>query len=96
MSNMRTLSRGAATAAIALILTFAAWASAGDILDDWMKVQPPPPPELKAVKLDGAVESHWPWVPLIMKNEGSEPIWELSRYSAMGALGGVLPDKSKG
>ena len=53
MSNTRTLLLGAAIAAIALILTFAALASA-DILDDWAKVQPPPPPELKPVKLDGA------------------------------------------
>src|SRR5439155_16887694 len=53
MSNTRTLLRGAAMAAITLILTFAALASA-DILDDWAKVQPPPPPELKSVKLDGA------------------------------------------
>jgi nicotinamidase-related amidase len=54
MSNMRTLLRGAATAAIVLILGFAACASAGDILDDWAKVQPPPPPALKPVQLDGA------------------------------------------
>jgi nicotinamidase-related amidase len=53
MSNTRTLLRGAAIAAITLILTFAALASA-DILDDWAKVQPPPPPELKPVQLDGA------------------------------------------
>jgi len=53
MSNTRTLSRGAAVAAIALIVVFAAWASA-DIFDDWAKVEPPPPPELKPVKLDGA------------------------------------------
>jgi nicotinamidase-related amidase len=53
MSNTRTLSRSAAAAAIALIVVFAAWASA-DIFDDWAKVEPPPPPELKPVKLDGA------------------------------------------
>ena len=53
MSNTRALSGGGATAAIVLILALAAWASA-DILDDWAKVEPPPPPELKPVKLDGA------------------------------------------
>src|SRR5262244_3993385 len=54
MSDTRTLLRGAAIAAITLILTFAALASAADILDDWAKVQPPPPPELKPLTLDGA------------------------------------------
>src|SRR5436189_173893 len=49
MSNTRTLLRGAAIAAITLILAFAALASA-DILDDWAKVQPPPPPELKPIQ----------------------------------------------
>src|SRR5262245_24268639 len=53
MTNKRTLLRGAAIAAVTLILTFAALASA-DIFDDWAKVQPPPPPELKPVTLDGA------------------------------------------
>ena len=48
-----SLSRRAAFATIVIILSFAAWASA-DILDDWAKVQPPPPPELKPVTLDGA------------------------------------------
>lgn len=54
MSNTRTLLRSAATAAVVLILAFATWASAADILDDWANVKPPPPPELKAVTLDGA------------------------------------------
>src|SRR5438874_12721302 len=54
MSNMRSLLRHTRAAAVALILVFAMRASALDILDDWAKVQPPPPPELKAVKLDGA------------------------------------------
>src|SRR5579862_1026156 len=36
-----------------MILTFAAWASAADILDDWAQVQLPPAPELKEVTLDG-------------------------------------------
>ena len=53
MSNKRTVSRGATTAAVILILTFAVWGSA-DIFDDWAKVQPPPPPELKPATLDGA------------------------------------------
>ena len=53
MSKTWALLRGTAGTAIALILVFAVWASA-DILDDWGKVQPPPPPELKPVKLDGA------------------------------------------
>jgi len=54
MLNMRNLLRGAAAAAAVLILAFATWASAADILDDWANVKPPPPPELKAVTLDGA------------------------------------------
>lgn len=54
MSKIPILLRGAVTAAAVLILTFAAWASAADILDDWANVKPPPPPELKAVTLDGA------------------------------------------
>ena len=54
MFKMRNLICNAATPALMLILVFAGWASASDILDDWLKVQPPPPPELKAVKLDGA------------------------------------------
>src|SRR5438105_3808546 len=52
-SRTASLSRKAAIATVVLILSFAAWASA-DIFDDWAKVQPPPPPELKPVKLDGA------------------------------------------
>jgi len=54
MLNVRVLLRGAATAAGVLILAFAASSSAADILDDWANVKPPPPPELKAVTLDGA------------------------------------------
>ena len=54
MSNMRHLVRFAAVAAAVLILTFAAWTSADDIIDEWKKVEPPPVPELKAVTLDGA------------------------------------------
>jgi nicotinamidase-related amidase len=51
MLNLRTLRRSAIAAASALIIAFAA-ASAGDILDDWDAVKPPPKPELKAVTLD--------------------------------------------
>src|SRR5579862_5566009 len=53
MSNMHVFLRGAVAATAVIILTFAAWASAADIVDDWAKVQPPPPPKLKAVTLDG-------------------------------------------
>ena len=53
MSNRRNLVGCAAAAAIVVILTFATWASA-DIIDEWLRVGPPPPPELKAVTLTGA------------------------------------------
>jgi len=53
MSNTHSFLRGAAAAAAVIILTFAVWASAADIIDDWAKVQPPPPPKLKGVTLDG-------------------------------------------
>ena len=52
MLEMRSVLRGAAVAAGALILAFAASALAGDILDDWDGVKAPPKPELKAVTLD--------------------------------------------
>jgi nicotinamidase-related amidase len=52
--HMRTLLRGAATAAGVLILAFGASNAAADILDDWANVKAPPAPELKEVKLDGA------------------------------------------
>jgi nicotinamidase-related amidase len=51
MLNMRTLWRGVAMAAGALLIAFSA-SSAADILDDWDTVKPPPKPELKAVTLD--------------------------------------------
>src|SRR5580693_2164729 len=54
MLNMRTVLRSAAVASGVLIIAFATWASAADILDDWANVKAPPPPELKAVMLDGA------------------------------------------
>src|SRR5713101_9989410 len=54
MPDMRILLRGAATAAGALIIAFAASSAAADILDDWATVKPPPQPELKAVTLEGS------------------------------------------
>ncbi len=54
MPDMRTLLRGAATAAGALLIAFAASSAAADILDDWATVKPPPQPELKAVTLEGS------------------------------------------
>ena len=54
MLDMRTLWRGAAAAAGALIIAFAASSAATDILDDWNTVKPPPKPELKAVTLEGS------------------------------------------
>lgn len=54
MLQMRSLLRGVAAAAGALIIAFAASSAAADILDDWATVQPPPKPELKAVTLEGS------------------------------------------
>ena len=54
MIDMRTLRRSAAAAVAALFLAFGAAALAGDILDDWSAVKPPPAPELNPVKLDGS------------------------------------------
>ncbi len=54
MLNMRSLLRGAAVAAGALMIAFAASSSAADILDDWAAVKPPPQPELKPVTLEGS------------------------------------------
>jgi nicotinamidase-related amidase len=54
MLNIRTLLRGAAAVAGALLIAFAASSSAADILDDWAKVDAPPRPELKAVTLEGS------------------------------------------
>src|ERR1700681_2106733 len=54
MLHMRTLLRGAAAVAGALIIAFAASTSAADILDDWAAVKPPPLPELKPVTLEGS------------------------------------------
>jgi nicotinamidase-related amidase len=54
MLNMRTLLRGAATAAVALLIAFAASPSAADVLDDWATVKSPPKPDLKPVTLEGS------------------------------------------
>jgi nicotinamidase-related amidase len=53
MLNMRFLLRGAAAAALALVIAFTVSSSAADILDDWASVKAPPPPELKPAMLEG-------------------------------------------
>jgi nicotinamidase-related amidase len=52
MLNSRTLSRGTAAAALAILIAFAASSFAADILDDWASVKAPPPVELKPVTVD--------------------------------------------
>jgi nicotinamidase-related amidase len=52
MLDMRTLLRGTAAVAGALMIAFAASSAATDILDDWDTVKPPPRPELKPVMLE--------------------------------------------
>ena len=54
MLNMRTLLRGAAAAAVTIVLAFAASSFATDILDDWATAKAPPPPELKPVTVDAS------------------------------------------
>jgi nicotinamidase-related amidase len=54
MLNMRTLLRGAAAAAVTIVLAFAVSSFATDILDDWATAKAPPPPELKPVTVDGS------------------------------------------
>jgi len=54
MINIGTLLRAAGTAAVALLIAFAASSSAADVLDDWAAVKPPPKPELKPVMLEGS------------------------------------------
>ena len=54
MLNMRTLLRGAAAAAVTIVLAFAASSFATDILDDWATAKAPPPPELKPVTVDSS------------------------------------------
>jgi nicotinamidase-related amidase len=51
---MRTLLRGAAATAIALLIACAVSSSAADVLDDWATVKLPPKPELKPVTLEGS------------------------------------------
>ena len=53
MLKMRTLMRGAAAAAVTMIVAFAASSLAADILDDWANVKAPPPIELKPAMVDG-------------------------------------------
>lgn len=52
MLNTRTLLRGAAAAAVTVLIAFAASSLAADILDDWATVKTPPPVELKPVTVD--------------------------------------------
>jgi len=54
MLDLRTLLRGIAAAAGALMIVLAATPSAADILDDWATVKPPMRPELKPVTLEGS------------------------------------------
>jgi nicotinamidase-related amidase len=54
MLSMRTLLRGAAATAIALLIACAVSSSAADVLDDWATVKLPPKPELKPVTLEGS------------------------------------------
>lgn len=54
MLSTRTLFRGAAAAAGALVIAFAVSSLAADILDDWDTAKAPPKPELKAVTLEGS------------------------------------------
>lgn len=49
--NIRTLSRGLAAAALAIVIAFTASSAATDILQEWDAVKPPPRPELKPVTL---------------------------------------------
>jgi nicotinamidase-related amidase len=53
MLNMRTLLRGAAAAAVSIMIAFAVSSFAADILDDWANVKAPPPIELKPATVDG-------------------------------------------
>ena len=54
MLNIRILLRAASTAALALLISFAASPSAADVLDDWSTVKLPPKPDLKPVTLEGS------------------------------------------
>jgi len=54
MLNMRTFLRGAAAAAVTVLIAFAASSFAADILDDWATAKAPPPIELKPVTVDSS------------------------------------------
>jgi nicotinamidase-related amidase len=54
MLGRRTLLLRAATAALTLMIAFAASSWATDILDEWDAVKPPPRPELKPVALQSS------------------------------------------
>jgi len=54
MLDTRTLWRGAAVAAGALIMAFAASSAANDILNDWDTAKAPPKPELKPVTVEAS------------------------------------------
>jgi nicotinamidase-related amidase len=54
MFSTRTLFRGGAVVAGALMLALAASSLAADILDDWDTAKAPPKPEIKSVTLDGS------------------------------------------
>lgn len=54
MLKIRTLSRGMAAAAFALMMSFAASSAATDIVQEWGAVKAPPPPELKPVTLQSS------------------------------------------
>ena len=53
MLNKRSFLRGAAAAAVTIMIAFAASSLAADILDDWANVKAPLPIELKPAKVDG-------------------------------------------
>src|SRR5579862_6137914 len=53
MLETRNIFRGAAAAALAIVIAIAASSFAADIFDDWANVKAPPPIELKPVKVDG-------------------------------------------
>ncbi len=78
MLNTRILLRRAAAAAGVLTLAFAVSAAAADILDDWANVKAPPPPELKAVTLDGATTA------IIIMDMNQTQCAEETRCSATG------------
>jgi len=54
MLHTRSMLRSAGAAAVVLVIALGTCALANDIVDDWATVKPPPPPELKAVTLEGS------------------------------------------